>query len=169
MALPPFPEDADVSVTTCQMLALCSARQAGISIPSVAIRRSVDFLRRCQNPDGGFRYRLIDPPESLLPRSAAAVVALHAVGLRDDPAVLHGRRYLANPLVPLRRRLPLRTLANTTSTAATMSRTRRGRPAARRGTGGIRLSARNCCYDKRRTGIGTIRTSATSMPRRWRS
>lgn len=92
----PFPDDGDVSVTTCQMIALCSARQAGIAVPEEAIKRSVEFLRRCQNPDGGFRYRLIDPPESLLPRSAAAVVALHAVGLHDDPMVIAGRRYLAD-------------------------------------------------------------------------
>jgi len=93
----PFPEDADVSVTTCQMLALCSARQAGIAVPRSAIQRSAEFLRRCQNPDGGFRYRLIDPPESLFPRSAAAVAALHASGLHDDPAVLKGREYLTHP------------------------------------------------------------------------
>lgn len=91
----PFPDDGDVSVTTCQMIALASARQAGITVPDEAIRRSIQFLRRCQNPDGGFRYRLIDPPESLLPRSAAAVVALHSVGLNDDPMVVEGRRYLA--------------------------------------------------------------------------
>lgn len=92
----PFPDDGDVSVTTCQIIALCSARQAGIAVPDEAIRNSVEFLRRCQNSDGGFRYRLIDPPESLLPRSAAAVVALHAVGLSDDPMVIAGRRYLAD-------------------------------------------------------------------------
>ncbi len=94
----PFPEDSDVSVTTCQMLALSSARQAGFSVPREAIVHSIDFLLRCQNPDGGFRYRLIDPPESLLPRSAAAVVALHAAGVHPGPALSRGRQYLANPL-----------------------------------------------------------------------
>ena len=92
----PFPDDGDVSVTTCQMIALASARQAGIAVPVETIQRSIQFLRQCQNPDGGFRYRLIDPPESLLPRSAAAVVALHAVGLHDDPLTVEGRRYLAD-------------------------------------------------------------------------
>ncbi len=101
-----FPEDADVSVTTCQILALCSARQAGLAIPAEAMERSVGFLRSCQNLDGGFRYRLIDPPESLLPRSAAAVVALHALGLHRDPAVIRGRKYLAGPEATLEPRSP---------------------------------------------------------------
>ncbi|MBX3436507.1 MAG: terpene cyclase/mutase family protein [Planctomycetaceae bacterium] len=88
------PEDADTSVTTCQMMALFSASQAGISIPQSAIDRSIEFLRQCQNPDGGFRYRLSDPPESLFPRSAAAVAALTCAGLKEDPATIRAREYL---------------------------------------------------------------------------
>ncbi|QDT27752.1 Pectic acid lyase [Gimesia panareensis] len=95
------PQDADVSITTCQMLALFSARQAGIGVPREAIERSVEFLKRAQNEDGGFRYRLDDPPESLFPRSAAAVVALTCAGLGQDPAVQRGREYLQQPHPPL--------------------------------------------------------------------
>jgi len=95
------PEDADVSITTCQIMALFSAQQAGIAVPRSAIDRSVEFLRRCQNPDGGFRYRLNDPPESLFPRSAAAVVALTCAGLQDDEVVQRGRDYLRQPHPPL--------------------------------------------------------------------
>jgi hypothetical protein len=90
-------------VTTCQMLALISAQQSGIAVPRAVIDRGIDFLCRCQNPDGGFRYRLIDPPESLFPRSAAAVVALHAAGLYDDEVVLRGREYLATRAATVRR------------------------------------------------------------------
>jgi Prenyltransferase and squalene oxidase repeat len=96
-----IPGDEDVSITTCQMMALLSARQAGIAVPRAAISRGIDFLRRCQNADGGFRYRLIDPPESLFPRSAAAVATLHAAGLRNDDSVLKGRRYLETSATPL--------------------------------------------------------------------
>jgi hypothetical protein len=95
-----LPGDEDVSITTCQMMALLSARQAGIAVPHAAISRGVDFLRRCQNPDGGFRYRLIDPPESLFPRSAAAVATLHAAGLHKDDSVLRGRKYLETAATP---------------------------------------------------------------------
>ncbi|MEQ8852104.1 prenyltransferase/squalene oxidase repeat-containing protein [Gimesia sp.] len=95
------PKDADVSITTCQLLALFSARQAGIGVPRESIERSVEFLKRAQNEDGGFRYRLDDPPESLFPRSAAAVVALTCAGLGEDPAVQRGREYLQQPHPPL--------------------------------------------------------------------
>ena len=95
------PEDTDVSITTCQMLALFSARQAGMTVPRSAIDRSIEFLRRAQNLDGGFRYRLSDPPESLFPRSAAAVVALTCAGLQDDEVVQRGRDYLRQPHPPL--------------------------------------------------------------------
>lgn len=91
------PDDADVSITTCQIMALISARQAGISVSNQVLQRSLDFLLQCQNPDGGFRYRLTDPPDSLFPRSAAAVVALCASGLRNHPAVAKGRAYLGSP------------------------------------------------------------------------
>ena len=96
-----IPGDEDVSITTCQMMALLSARQAGIAVPRAAITRGVDFLKRCQNADGGFRYRLIDPPESLFPRSAAAVATLHAAGLHDDDSVLRGRKYLESSATPI--------------------------------------------------------------------
>lgn len=95
------PEDADVSITTCQMLALFSARQAGIAVPHAAIDRSVEFLKRAQNPDGGFRYHQSDPPESLFPRSAAAVVALTCAGLQEDKVVERGREYLRRPHPPV--------------------------------------------------------------------
>ena len=66
-------------------------------MPGKVIDRAVQFLLRCQNADGGFRYRLIDPPESLFPRSAAAVVSLCAAGLKNHSAVERGRSYLAAP------------------------------------------------------------------------
>jgi hypothetical protein len=100
------PDDADVSVSTCQMIALFSAAQAGVAIPRQAIDRGVDFLCRCQNPDGGFRYRLKDPPDSLFPRSAAAVVTLRAAGLHDSNVVRKACGYLAAP-----RALPVPSLA----------------------------------------------------------
>ncbi|MBA4032181.1 MAG: hypothetical protein C0478_15015, partial [Planctomyces sp.] len=89
------PADTDTSITTCQMMALLSARQAGIGVPSTALAKAVHFLKVCQNPDGGFRYRPTDPFESLFPRSAAAVATLCILCGHDDPAVVAGRKYLA--------------------------------------------------------------------------
>lgn len=77
----PVPDDADVSVTVCQMVALRAARNAGIAVPKETMDRAVDYLKNCQNADGGFRYQVQARRESLLPRSAAGVVGLYSAGL----------------------------------------------------------------------------------------
>ncbi len=76
----PAPEDADLSVTVCQMMALRAARNAGIAVPKETIDRAVDYVRRSQNADGGYMYR-ITGGESRFPLTAAAVVALYSAGV----------------------------------------------------------------------------------------
>lgn len=90
----PQASDADVSVTACQLMALRAARNAGLVVPRSTIERATSYLRRCQNVDGGFRYRLLDAAESRYPRSAACISALYSAGLRDDPALRTGAAYL---------------------------------------------------------------------------
>jgi hypothetical protein len=53
----PAPEEADLSVTVCQMMALRAARNAGIGVAKETIDRAVDYVRRSQNADGGFMYQ----------------------------------------------------------------------------------------------------------------
>ncbi len=89
----PVPYDADVSVTICQVMALRSARNAGIEVPKETIDRAVAYVRRCQNPDGGFKYQLQTGP-SLWPRSAAGVASLFYAGIYDDPVIFRGLSYL---------------------------------------------------------------------------
>lgn len=90
----PVPEDADISVTVCQMMALRAARNAGVSVPKEVMDRGVNYIKKCQNPDGGFRYRIFDPAESRVARSSAALVALYTAGITEDPAILKGFEYL---------------------------------------------------------------------------
>jgi hypothetical protein len=52
----PVPMDADISVTICQIMALRAARDAGIKVDKVVIDRAIQYVRNCQNPDGGFSY-----------------------------------------------------------------------------------------------------------------
>ncbi|HEY0007518.1 MAG TPA: prenyltransferase/squalene oxidase repeat-containing protein, partial [Tepidisphaeraceae bacterium] len=52
----PVPYDADISVTICQVMALRAARDAGIKVEKEVIDKSIAYVRRCQNPDGGFSY-----------------------------------------------------------------------------------------------------------------
>ena len=54
----PFASDADLSVTVCQMMALRSARNAGIAVPSVKVANCVRYVKKCQLDNGAFRYQL---------------------------------------------------------------------------------------------------------------
>jgi hypothetical protein len=89
----PVPYDADVSVTICQIMALRSARNAGIEVPKETIDRAVDYVRRAQNPDGGFRYQLMTGPSGW-ERSAAGVASLFYAGIYEDNAARRGLDYI---------------------------------------------------------------------------
>jgi hypothetical protein len=67
----PKRNDADLSVTICQVMALRAARNAGLYVPQETITRCVDYVKRSQNPDGGFMYMLSTGGPSQFPRSKA--------------------------------------------------------------------------------------------------
>jgi prenyltransferase beta subunit len=89
----PRPEDADISVTICQVMALRAARNAGIRVPRETIDRCVDYVKRSQNADGGFRY-MLNAGGSAFPRSAAGVVALYSAGIYEGSELDRGLAYL---------------------------------------------------------------------------
>jgi len=92
----PKPADADLSVTVCQVMALRAARNAGIAVPTETIDLSIEYVKQCQNTDGGFRYTLSgDAQPSQFARSAAAVVAFYNAGIYDGPELERGLDYLA--------------------------------------------------------------------------
>ena len=90
----PTPKDADISVTACQLMALRAARNTGISVPKETIDRGVEYITKCQNSDGGFRYRIFDSQESRFARSAAAVTALYTSGVHEGAVLDQGRAYM---------------------------------------------------------------------------
>lgn len=91
----PAPKDADLSVTVCQMMALRAARNAGLGVSKETIDRAVDFVRRCQNPDGGYMYQTRGG-ESRFPLTAAAIVALFSAGIYEGQEIDMAFRYLTN-------------------------------------------------------------------------
>lgn len=99
----PVPFDADISVTICQIMALRAARNAGIEAPKRTIDRAVEYVRRCQNPDGGFKYQLTSGG-SAWPRSAAGVASLYYAGIYEDDAIDRGLEYLDRTARPGRTR-----------------------------------------------------------------
>ena len=90
----PVPEDADLSVTICQVMALRAANNVGIGgqASQDAIGRAVAYVRRCANGDGSFAY-VAGPgaggggPEAV-PRTAAGAMCLIGAGI-SDPADRH--------------------------------------------------------------------------------
>jgi len=95
----PVPYDADVSVTICQIMALRSARNAGLEIDKKVIDRAVEYVRQCQNTDGGFKYQL-ESGTSAWPRSAAGVASLYYAGIYEDNAIDRGLDYLMETAKP---------------------------------------------------------------------
>ena len=75
----PKPGDADLSVTVTQLMALAAARDAGVDVPKETIDRAIDYVKKSQNNDGGFRY-LLQGGTSGFARSAAAMTAPDRAG-----------------------------------------------------------------------------------------
>jgi hypothetical protein len=90
----PDSTDADISVTICQIMALRSARNAGIAVPKSTVDRCIKYVKDCQNQDGGFRYTMQQGQMSGFARTAAGVVALYSAGVYKGPAVEKGLDYL---------------------------------------------------------------------------
>lgn len=95
----PVPYDADVSVTICQIMALRSARNAGIEVNARVIDRAVEYVRKSQNSDGGFKYQL-GSGNSAWPRTAAGIASLYYAGIYEDDAINKGLEYLKKEAMP---------------------------------------------------------------------
>ena len=94
----PVPVDADVSVTICQVMALRAARDAGIKVEKQVIDDAVEYVRKCQNPDGGFNYQRRGRGSSAFARSAAGVATLYYAGVAEADEVDRGLEYILRSL-----------------------------------------------------------------------
>lgn len=89
----PIPDQADVSVTICQIMALRSARNAGLAVPKSAADRCIDYVKACQGADGGFSY-FKRGGGSDFPRSAAGLCALYSAGQYEGKEIDKALNYL---------------------------------------------------------------------------
>jgi hypothetical protein len=89
----PRPDDADLSVTICQINALRAARNAGLFVPKETVDACIGYVKKAQNSDGGFKYMLTGGG-SAFPRSAAGIVALQSAGLYEGEEIDKGFAYL---------------------------------------------------------------------------
>jgi hypothetical protein len=88
----PVPQDADLSVTVMQVVALRAAVNARLHVPEKTLERALKYVLSCAVPDGGFGYQGPNNPGPA--RTAAGVLSLQLLGAFDDPAVRKGLDYL---------------------------------------------------------------------------
>jgi hypothetical protein len=91
----PKPEGGDTSITIMQLVALASARQAGILVPDETIDRGVAYLKTCQSLDtGGFAYTPKNAKGTTYSCSAGSTYVLHLCGQRDTDLLKAGVDYM---------------------------------------------------------------------------
>jgi hypothetical protein len=89
----PVVQDADISVTVLQVVALRSAKNAGLDVPQKTLDAAVKYVKSCYRPEqGGFAYQPGQPAG--FARTAAAIYSLQVCGLYEDPMVKKGSQYL---------------------------------------------------------------------------
>lgn len=89
----PVRNDADLSVTICQIMALRAARNAGLYVEKSVIDDATNYIKKSQNADGGFRY-MLNSGGSAFARSAAGVAALQYAGIYSGEEIERGLQYL---------------------------------------------------------------------------
>jgi hypothetical protein len=90
----PEPRDADMSMTVMQIMALASAKEAGIAVPDTTLERAAAYVISCQDSiSGGFYYMPRRHPPGFN-RSAAGVLSLIMAGQRKHKAVRRGVAFL---------------------------------------------------------------------------
>ncbi len=91
----PRPQDADISVTAMQLVALASAKQAGILVPDQTIDQAIRYITMCYDPaTGGFNYQPRPYSAPGFARSAAAITAMMMCGEYDSEPVTGGVKYM---------------------------------------------------------------------------
>ncbi len=89
----PAPQDADLSVTICQIMALRAARNAGIKVPKTTIDKALEYVKKSQEPDGGFAY-MLNSRGSTYARGAAGVACLYYSGVYEGNEITRGLKFL---------------------------------------------------------------------------
>lgn len=81
------PHDHEGSTTVCAVQALVSASNFGVEIDQQVLAKGFEYLKRCQNPDGGFDYKE-GPGTTSMKEGTAGDVATLALMRRFDYMVM---------------------------------------------------------------------------------
>jgi hypothetical protein len=90
--------DSDISVTVCQIMALRSARNAGIDVPKSIVDNCIEYVKRCQDKrEGWFHYQSVGDrgrEDQAFARSAAGLAALYSAGIYEGEEITRSLDYL---------------------------------------------------------------------------
>lgn len=91
----PGRDDADLSVTVMQVVALRAAQNARLRVPRETLDQALKYVRACAVDKGGFAYQ---PKRGnpAMARSAAGTLSMQLLGAFDDQAVDRGLAYMAD-------------------------------------------------------------------------
>lgn len=84
------------SVTVTQIQALRAAHNAGFEVPKSTIEKAVQYIEKCNMPDGGICYSLGSGGGSCPAISAAATATLYNAGEYDAPVAKRCLKYVWN-------------------------------------------------------------------------
>jgi hypothetical protein len=91
--------DADISVTVMQIVALRSAKNAGINVPKETIEGAIKYVKACAHESGGFTYQA-HGDEPGYARTGAGVCSLQVSGDYTSDEVRRGLDYLTADFDP---------------------------------------------------------------------
>jgi len=87
--------ESDISVTVCQIMALRSARNAGIKVPKECIDRAIAYVKQSCLPDGSFCYMLHSRARGSYALLSAGLSSLYGAGEYDCPELRRALRLFA--------------------------------------------------------------------------
>ena len=89
----PAPTGADISVTIMQVMALRAAKNGGLHVPDITLKKAIDYINSCYHPNlGGFGYQPGGFPG--FARTAAGTCVLYLSGKYDDQKINKAVDYL---------------------------------------------------------------------------
>lgn len=97
----PYAQDADMSITVCQVQALRAARNAGIKVSKDTILKALGYVQKVANPQQQlFQYQDLAHSRESFALTAAGCTALHGVGYYNSRTIrpyLDRLRFMRNP------------------------------------------------------------------------
>ena len=82
----PVPQDADLSITVCQIMALRAAHSAGFDVSNEVREKTMKYVEGCQNSNGSFNYTRRGGRQTVA-LAAAGIVSYYSAGVYEGERI----------------------------------------------------------------------------------